>query len=375
MNTLILHHSTDKNLDLSYQHGWVKAFKNSSQFNCSFINLANFRVGKKEIFDFKELKNYRVLKELIFNEYEIIIILHSAFSNTCFVPYIIKNIIANKKSYKVFFVGNEYKLMPEKIAFTKKLKINLMITQSLSQNIIDLYKTELNCDVIGLPSGGLDEDVFFPVKKFQERKIDIGYRTYPEPEYFGHRERLILMNSSEDVLKDLDFKFDFSMKTEDRFITHKWASFLNNCKSLVGSNTGFDYFDLKDTIRLKSGEFNRLQRRSLTQEAMLEKYFATFFKDKKRKHSMRIISGKNIEAAGCKTLQILVEGDYGNFFKPNIHYIKIEKDLSNLKECFEKLNDQNYCETIIKNAYNVVINNLRFTDHLTKLKNYIKEKI
>lgn len=373
MKTLVLHYSSIANQNLSYQHGWVKALKKSNKFKCTFINLNNFVIEKKEIFSLKILNYYdnlNCIKELILTSFEAIIILHSAFSNSCYVPKFIQKIISSKNSYKIFFIGNEYKHMPEKIKFSKDLKINLFITQCLSEDIIEKYRAELKCDVIGIPGGGVDEEIFYPKKNFNERLIDIGYRTFHEPEYFGHQERYKLMIESKKVLDQTNAIYDFSMDEKDRFVNENWSNFINNCKSFIGTNTGFDYFELNDVIRNKVNNFIKSLGK-VSSEKKFEKVYEVFFKNSKKTNSLRLITGKNIEVAACKTLQFLVEGDYGGYFEPDIHYIKIKKDLSNLRDCFEKLSDKNLCEKIINNAYNITIKNLKFSDHLEKLYNFI----
>lgn len=373
MKTLVLHYSSITNENLSYQNGWVKALKKDKKFECTFINLNDFAINKQEIYSLKILnyyKNLNYIQKLILTSFDVIIILHSAFSNACYVPRFMQKIISSKNSYKIYLIGNEYKLMPEKIKFTKNLKINLFITQSLSKDIIKKYKEELKCEVMGIPGGALDEEVFYPKKNFNERLIDVGYRTFDEPKYFGHQERYKLMIESKKVLDQTNTIYDFSMNEKDRFTNENWSNFINNCKSFIGTNTGFDYFELNDEIRNKVNNFeNSLSK--LSPEKKFERIYKVFFKDRKRTNSMRLITGKNIEAAGCKTLQFLVEGDYGGYFEPDIHYIKINKDLNNLEECFEKLSDKNLCEKIINSAYNITIENLKYNHHLEKLYNFI----
>lgn len=373
MKTLVLHFSSTINENLSYQHGWVKALTKDRKFETTFINLKNLYLNKKEIFSFKILnyyKNFNYIKELILINFDVIIILHSAFSNACYVPKFIQKIISSKNCYKIYFIGNEYKHMPEKIKFSKDLKINLFITQSLSEDIIKKYKAELKCDVIGIPGSGLNEEIFYPKKKFNERLIDVGYRTFHEPEYFGHQERYKLMVETKKVLDQTNTIYDFSMDEKDRFANEAWSNFLNNCKSIIGTNTGYDYFELNDEIRNKVNNFSK-NMSQLSFEKKFEIIYEIFFKNRKKTSSMRLITGKNIEAAGCKTLQFLVEGDYGDYFKPDIHYIKINKNLNNLNECFEKLRDKNFCEKIINNAYDITIKNLKYSNHLQKLYNFI----
>ena len=50
---------------------------------------------------------------------------------------------------------------------------------------------------------------------------------------------------------------------------------------------------------------------------------------------------------------MLVEGDY-NEFKPNFHYISLNRDYSNIDECMEKLSDKYFVSTIIDNSYKLV---------------------
>ena len=256
--------------------------------------------------------------------------------------------------------------MPEKINFVKYLGINLLITQSLSKNIIDLYKTRVKCEVIGIPSAGLDTEVFFPKIDFKLRGIDFGYRTYDEPMYFGHQDRRMLMNASLEMLKKKNFIYNFSMNKQDRFVIDDWSNFLNNCKSIIGTNTGFDYFDLNDDIRKDVNKLDTLYKSNF------EKIYKEYFTNRPKKYSMRIITGKNIEAAGCKTLQISIEGDYGGYFLPDKHYISIKKDLSNLELCLEKISDRQYCETIINNAYEVVTKKLKYENHIYNLLSFLK---
>ena len=55
------------------------------------------------------------LKIYYLKKYDCIVILHSVFSNARLVPKYIQKIIRHKKAFKVYFIGNEYKHMPEKI--------------------------------------------------------------------------------------------------------------------------------------------------------------------------------------------------------------------------------------------------------------------
>ncbi len=356
MQTLIIYNENLLTQTLSYQKGWIQAFKKNNLFNCEYLNLDNFFPIQKKIPKFDELKN------LVFKKYDCIILLHSAFSNACLVPKYIQKIIRHKKAFKVYFIGNEYKHMPEKMKLTKYLKINLFITQSHRKEVINLYQNYLESKVKSIANTGIDDDIFFPKLKYDDRDIGIGYRTYPEPDYFGHQERVRLYKFlNEFSLNNKKFKFDLSIKNEDRFDYLKWPDFLNNCKCLASSNTGWDYFALNDDIR------NRVNKSKIKNFNII---YEKFFKNLNKGVQWRAVTGKVIEPAACKTALMLVEGDYDNF-KPNIHYIPLKKDYSNINECIEKLNDSSFINQIIDNSYELVKNKYLYRHLLEKLYNII----
>ena len=117
----------------------------------------------------------------------------------------------------VFFVGNEYKHMEDKISFCRTLNCKLFVTQSTDPSIIQMYEEKLGCRVVGIPSGGLDEELFFPGPSREKRKIDIGFRAFDEPFYFGHQERRQFMEASNVASSNLNFSTDFSMDIEERY--------------------------------------------------------------------------------------------------------------------------------------------------------------
>ena len=359
MKTLIIYNNNLFTETFSYQNGWVQAFKNNNLFNCDYLNLDNFFPIQKKIPKLEQLKN------LLFKKYDCIILLHSAFSNACLVPFYLQKILRNKKAFKVFFIGNEYKHMREKISFTKYLKINLFITQSHLKGVIDLYKESLKINVEHISNTGVDENVFYPKISYEQREPVIGYRTDPEPLYFGHQERTRLHKFLKEYsLGNRNYLFDISLDKKDRFGYSEWADFINSCKCMIMPNAGTDYFYLDDDLR------NRINKSKLTDFSQVYK---KFFKNLKIGTKFRCITGKTIEPAACKTPLILVEGDYKDFH-PNIHYIELKTDYSNMEECMNKLNDFKFVNSMIENSYQLVKSKYLYTHLLDKLYNLIKIK-
>jgi hypothetical protein len=70
---------------------------------------------------------------------------------------------------------------------------------------------------------------------------------------------------------------------------------------------------------------------------------------------MNQISPKMFEAIALKTALVLFEGSYSGILKPDLHYISLKKDFSNLKQVLAKLDDISYLENITETAFKDII--------------------
>ena len=347
VSALILYAQDSSNATFSYQYGWPRKFLSHPRFRCEAINV---RDSGWEAF----LQRYRVLGR---GEFDVVIILHSVFSNACYLRWrhLFFHAIKMSRVPKVYFIGNEYKLMPEKMAFCEALGVSLLVSLTDSQAIHALYRDRLGCAVAGIPSAGLDEEIYYPTVPFRERPVDIGYRSDESPIYLGHTERRDIAEYFSAYGPRHGLKVDISLKQSDRFGERKWAAFLNQCKAQLGTEAGGDYFELTDETRKNCNQY--LKRHP---NAANEEIIDRFFNNYSNSIPMRVITGRIVEAAGTKTAQILFKGQYSGYFKPDVHYIPLKKDFSNFAEVIEKFQDEEYCRAITCNAYEVVINELTY---------------
>lgn len=100
--------------------------------------------------------------------------------------------------------------------------------------------------------------------------------------------------------------------------------------------------------------------------ASLEETHCQFFRDCPDPVPIRIISGHNVEAAGTKTVQILFEGHYNGYFAPDVHYIPLKKDFSNIDDVMGKFRDAEYCRRVVENAYEVAVSELTYPKLIDK---------
>ena len=67
-----------------------------------------------------------------------------------------------------------------------------------------------------------------------------------------------------------------------------------------------------------------------------------------------MISSRHFEAIGTQTGQILIEGNYNGVLMPDIHYVAVKKDMSNLGEKLRELEDKDRMASLIQSAWDLV---------------------
>lgn len=359
LRVLLVYAQGAENASYSYQHGWPDQFRTHPRFDCTAINLADRSVAERAQVAWRA-RRWRG---------DAVVLLHSVFSNTCHLAGRLLDTIAAVDVPKAYFIGNEYKGMPEKLAFCRRLGVSLLVSQSHLPAVHALYADRLGCAVVGLPNTGLDPQAFAPVTPETERPIDLGYRSDVHGFYLGHQERSQIAEYFTEHASRLGLRVDISVSPGDRLAGTAWPAFLNRCRGQLGTEAGTDYFDLDDAIRESVNVFVLEHP-----DATFDDVWVRFFRDYPDPVPMRIISGRNIEAAGTRTVQMMFEGEYGGYFQPDVHYIPLRKDFGNVDEAVAKFKDDAFRESVIDNAYRVATEELtyarlidRFADDLALL--------
>lgn len=321
---------------LSYNDDWLDAFLNYESLKIDKFNTANMN-----IFDYFKL---------LFN-YEYIILLHSTNSNGFSINrFILKsNFFRYTKAKVLMFVGNEFKLMPQKINFIINNKIDFTISQLPHDTAAWLYEKTYS-KVISLPHA-LNDKVFKYNNELNNRNIDVGNRSYEYPWYLGDIDRMKTLNFLEKLSSQ--FKLDISTDEKKRFNRLQWVVFLNNCKFTIASEAGSSYLERDDMTRKLVNKFVD-ENESITFEEVYDKFFKDYQGDA---IIGKCISSRHFDAIGTKTCQVLLEGRYNDILKPDEHYIELKKDFSNIDEVIIKMKDDKLRKEIVDRAYEYVINN------------------
>jgi hypothetical protein len=345
LRALVLHAQMRESRTLSYQVGWPLHLAVHPRFECELV----------DVLDRRPLTRIRRRSAVRRGRFDLVVLLHSVYSNARTLVGRLFDEVGALPQPKAFFIGNEYKLMPEKMRFCEQLGIDLLVTMNHDPRAQALYRERLRCEVAAIPSAGLDIRLFTPRVPAAEREIDLGYRSYDAPLYVGHDERRRIAEWFVANGERLALELDVSLEPGDRFEPPGWAAFLNRCRGQLGTEAGGDWFELTDETRDAVNAY--LKRRP---DADWEEVRERFFAGRPPGISGRTISGRQVEAAGTKTVQILFEGEYAGYFEPDVHYIPLRKDFANAEEAVAKFRDRETSRRIAEAAYEVAVSELTY---------------
>lgn len=331
--------------------GWPAHFQRHAKFECVPVNVLDRRLVAR-------IRGHVLAR---FGCFDAVVLLHSVFSNArCISDYLVDAVGAASQP-KAYFIGNEYKLIPEKMEFCDRLGVSLLVTMNPSPRAQQLYRERLGCSIVCISSAGLDAEVFCPVTKWADRPIELGYRAAESPLYLGHNERQMIADTFREIAPRYGLKADISLESERRLAVPEWAAFLNRCKGQLGTEAGGDYFELTDATRKRVNAYLHEHP-----EADMHTIHELFFRDYKESVPVRTISGRHVEAAATKTVQVLLEGFYSGYLLPDKHYIPLKKDFSNVDEAVEKFRDGEYCRKLTDAAYEVAVSELTYEKLIDK---------
>lgn len=355
---LLLYAQNESWMTLSYATSLPGAIGRSPIFDVTPVNLGAFGAWDEALFQLRAS----------FVRFDAVFVLHSVFSNACYMPDRLADRIAGLRLPVVYFVGNEYKSMPAKMALARRLGTTLLVSQIASPDVLSLYAKHLGCRAIFLPNAVADPLAFPPGPPLSARPIDIGYRAFDGVKYLGHEDRRRIAELVEPAASAKRFVCDVSLDPTRRLAAGDWLKFLHSSKAQLGVEAGTDYFELDDHSRLKGNELE-VQRPNIG----FEEYKKIVFGDGAGRVSGRTITSRHLECATSRTLMVMFPGDYCGAFEADQHYIAVARDGSNLEDVLTRLRDIAYCEVITAAAEKAALDKFGEAASMTKLAKAIQE--
>lgn len=298
------------------------------------------------------------------------IIFHTSFCGIRWSSDVFKRFLALTESIgeidclKIAMPQDEFIHSEMLVHMINRLNVNLVLSCADEDDWDQIYagvdrgKVEFRTVLTGY----LDDRVVSKVKKFhrplEERDCEIAYRAWNAAFWLGEHatHKVRIAREVERAASERGLATDISLNDEHTIAGMDWFRFLAGSRATIGVEGGASILD-------KDGELKRRVETYFEQhpDASFEEVRQACFPGQDHTLGLSCLSPRHLEAAATKTCQILIEGEYNDILKPDVHYIPLRKDYSNMSEALDKLSDTALVRRIVETAYSDVVASRRFT--------------
>lgn len=270
--------------------------------------------------------------------------------------------IQNLQGIKVLIPQDEYYFTQSLRDMIRDFDVDLVFTNSDGHNRDILYPREEVGDKVQFErifTGYIDEKTLFRINKLQkkisERYIGLGYRGMKLPYYFGSHGQLkheVALRFDEKTKKLPHIHADLGMTgVRDNTVLYgdDWLKFLLYSRCTLACLGGSSLLILDDS------QLNIFDYCTKHPNATFLETAEAVFPGEDGHINMQLLSPKMFEAAMTKSCLVMVEGDYYGVFEPNIHYIEVKRDFSNIDDVIEKIQNHSFCQKIAQQCYDDIV--------------------
>jgi hypothetical protein len=255
---------------------------------------------------------------------------------------------------KILFIQDEYENTRTIDDWIEKAGIQLVMTCVPPEGVNYVYpkahagKTEFIQTLTGfVPDPAPLARHALPMR---QRDTRIGYRGRILPYHYGSLgwEKYQIGLQMREKAAERGVKVDIEVDDAKRIYGDGWYEFLGSVRATLGTESGANVFDFDGTLKQKAAE---------AREAGVpyETFFEEHIKEREGHVRMNQVSPKFFEAIILRTALICFEGTYSGVIKPNLHYIPLAKDFSNLDDVLAKLEDFDFLEELTDRAYKDIV--------------------
>ena len=313
---------------LSYIADWREAFLSSPRLaveRCNINNLVHFT---------------RCLWRL--PHFDLVVVGHSAAGDDLAVLRRAQRWFDRRRAPMVVFLGNEYDILDDKIAFIRAVEAEFVCSQLPLAAAQYLYRECEKSRIVEMPHA-LNPRNYRPRPEVA-RDIDIGFIGDIYWPFVGDRERTDLIEWFERCGVERGFTCDIRKTRVER---DAWSEFLCRCHAIVGAESGTYYLNDRGRLLDRARAYNLHEN----PKAGFAEIFEKFYANQPREVSGKSISSRHFEPIGTKTCQILVRGDYNGILEADRHYIAVDKDLANIDGALERFRDADYRRRMAAQTY------------------------
>jgi hypothetical protein len=261
---------------------------------------------------------------------------------------------------KLLFLQDEYDTTESARRAIEYLGIQVVYTCVSDRHIADVYPPQRfpSVDFIPTLTGFVPIGLKPKVRPLRERPHLIAYRGRSLAYWYGDlgQEKLVIGQRMKQICQARGLTVDIEWDDTKRIYGEAWYDFLQSARATLGTESGSNVFDDHGDVR-KAVE-DALQHDPGVSYSDLR---PTLIAPHEGRITMNQISPKVFEAIACRTALVLFEGTYSGVVKPNVHFIPLKKDSSNVDEVLTKLQDDDFVERMTERAWQDVIGSGRYS--------------
>lgn len=302
--------------------------------------------------------NCQRLRDLDLNSFDAIILfwdyywlgVDDAMFDCCIPAWAVEK-IGQSTALKVQFLQDEYRDVRKVNKIMARLGVNLMFTCVAEEDHELFYPKKL------IPSLEATHTVLTGyVPRYllnaqsppsESRPFDIGYRSRAAPYYLGSvaQEKAQIAHNFQRIGRQYGLTTDISVREEDRLYGEKWLDFLRSSRFSLGTESGASVVDFDGEIRKKTSQYLKANP-----AATFDEVKDRFFADIDGQPVIQTISPRIFEAVAFSNTLVLHEGAYAKIIQPEVHFISVKKDYSNLDDVIARMRDRSYCQRLANSA-------------------------
>jgi spore maturation protein CgeB len=178
------------------------------------------------------------------------------------------------------------------------------------------------------------------------KDISVGFVGARYPEWICDSERNNFLDFYNENIVDKNKQIGIGVRKLTRTL---WSDFLRRCDGTIGAEAGTYYLD-------REGEILRFAKNLSLSKCFSKQKVMEFIKTREFRYvNGKAVSSRHFEPIGTKTVQILLEGFYNGILQPDVHYLSVKRDLSNLSEKIREFDDPQRRNEIANITYEYVM--------------------
>lgn len=306
---------------------------------------------------------YKTLDKMNFSLFDALGIHYSIKPyNNYYLSASLKRKIASYKGAKFLFLQDEYQRVNQVQDYLVELGFDLLFTLVSATNLDKAYpdKRLTRLKKITVLTGYASEAMkAYPAPPVAMRTVDVSYRARRCAYWLGRLayEKQWIATEFIQQTRNQGLRLDISLEEADRLYGERWLQLLSNSKAVLGTESGTSVWDFDRQVEQKVTRFLKENK-----QASFEQVYEQVLKPVDGAILYNAISPRVFEAAACKTPMIMFPGEYSGVCKPDVHYIVLQKDFSNLHEVLARLKDDQFLQALADQTFEDLINSDQFSE-------------